>query len=265
MDIRWILTFNSRECSLSLNIFRALGLRDDFTDFTDACAGVHGSLSAHAAAVEGAHVGESSSRRSGGGHALAFHSTVESDEVLRLDDLGHSGGHDVGNGTLSTERRRFLKFSELALIFLFLADKPSLSVLEGSLLGLLREYLIHELDGVRVSQVIVQFSTGLHDMCLVWVGDVGDLIFTIMSHRSAEYIFAFTSVILLVSESSGRRVMSVVAVEVSHHFVEAISVLVGFPEFTILGLLSGVHQSLELGLELSGLLFHLGVTVGRVA
>jgi hypothetical protein len=207
-------------------------------------------------------MGESSSRRSSGRNTLAFMSTMKSNDIGRLDNLGHSGGHHGRDGTLSAEGRRFLKFSELALFFLFLVNPSSFSVLEGSLLGLFRKDLIDEFDRVGISQVVIQFFSRFHDICSVRVGHIGEtIVVVVFSHMSVDDVFAFTSVIFLMSQSRGRRVVSVIAVEVSHHFVETISILVSFPEFTFLRLVSGVHESFEFSLEFCGFLLHFGVAV----
>jgi hypothetical protein len=225
--------------SLSIE-FRALS-GGDLTDFSDAGSGVHDSLSVVVGASERARHGESTIRRSGGGDTGAFHSAMESDDLVGIDDLRHSCGHNLGDGSLSTERGRLLEFGRLARILFCLADKAGLSSLKSGLNIFFAEHLVNEFDRVGVGQVVVQLSSRLDDIGSVGVGHVSQFVITVMRHGSSKGVLTLAGVILLVSESSSGRFVPLIAVEISHHVVETIRVVVGLPELIVLRLLSGVH------------------------
>ena len=166
---------------------------------------------------------------------------MESNDLVGIDDLRHSCCHNLGDGSLSAERGRLLEFGRLARILFCLADKAGLSSLESGLDTFFREDLVHELDRVGVGQVVVQLASRLNDIGSVGVGHVSKLVITVMRHGSSKGVLTLAGVILLVSESSGGRVVSLISVEFSHHVVETIRVVVGLPELIVLRLLSGVH------------------------
>jgi hypothetical protein len=166
---------------------------------------------------------------------------MESNDLVGIDDLRHSCGHNLGNGSLSAERGRLLKFGRLARILLSFADKAGLSSLESGLDAFFSEDLVNELDRVGVGQVVVQLASRLNDIGSVGVGHVSKLVITVMRHGSSKGVLTLAGVILLVSESRGGRVVSLIAVEFRHHVVETIRVVVALPELIVLRLLSGVH------------------------
>jgi len=174
--------------SVKIVLVRALLrlLNDLLLDTVDTGSGVHhDGLSGVALSLEASRHGESGhSRRSGRRGFLVLGHALKGDKTVRLDDLGHTGGHHVGYGSLPSEGRSFLKFSSLAGGSLLSILKPTLTFFQSGLLRFLGKDLIDELYGVLVGQVVVELSSRLHHISSTGGGNVGQLVTTVCRHRS---------------------------------------------------------------------------------
>lgn len=82
--------------------------------------------------------------------------------------------------------------------------EASLPRFESGLNVLFSKDLVHELDRVSVSQIIVQFLSRLNIDSLLYTVYVSNLVLILVALRSTEQVFTLHCVVFLVSEASGR-------------------------------------------------------------
>lgn len=170
------------------------------------------------------------------------------------DNFRHPGLHLLRGNCLSSDGNglSLLLLNENSLLILGLEGRFSLHGGKGGLLVGSLEDFVHECNGILVGQFVVNGLSRLHDISSVGISHIFKLVSTLRSsHRLAHGVLALPSVVFLLHKSGCRGLMLLARVELTHHFVEAISLSIGIlPELAFVSVF-GVVEIVKLGLKLS--------------